>query len=162
MRHRRTEFLPLWWGVGARIKEQLIKDCNLHTIVRLPEGAFEPYTSIPSNLLFFDKTGPTREIWFYETSPPDGRKKYSKTKPMRFEDLAECQAWWSRRVANQKAWRVPVTSLDNDLNLDLHNPNRDNGLAHRPPHELLAELLTTERDILQLTENLQIEMEKMP
>ena len=84
-------------GVGARIKKQLLTECNLHTVVRLPDGVFEPYTAIPSNLLFFDKTGRTKEVWFYEIPPPEGRKKYSKTKPMRFEEFADCQAWWADR-----------------------------------------------------------------
>ena len=82
-------------GVGARIKQQLLTECNLHTVVRLPDGVFEPYTAIPSNLLFFEKTGRTKEVWFYEIPPPEGRKKYSKTKPMRFEEFADCQAWWT-------------------------------------------------------------------
>ncbi len=90
-------------GVGARIKEQLLAECNLHTVIRLPDGVFEPYTAIPTNLLFFDKTGPTKNVWFYEIQPPDGRKKYSKTKPMRFDEFADCQAWWSGSVENEHA-----------------------------------------------------------
>ena len=65
-------------GLGARIKEQLLTECNLHTVVRLPDGVFEPYTAIPSNLLFFEKTGRTKQVWFYEIPPPEGRKKYSE------------------------------------------------------------------------------------
>ena len=83
-------------GVGARIKKQLLEECNLHTVVRLPDGVFAPYTDIPSNLLFFDKTGRTKEVWYYELPPPEGRKKYSKTKPIRYEEFADCQAWWDR------------------------------------------------------------------
>ena len=94
-------------GVGARIKQQLLTECNLHTVVRLPDGVFEPYTAIPSNLLFFEKTGRTKEVWFYEVPPPEGRKKYSKTKPMRFEEFADCQSWWMQREENERAWRVP-------------------------------------------------------
>ncbi len=97
-------------GVGARIKKQLLTECNLHTIVRLPDGVFAPYTDIPSNLLFFDKTGPTKEVWFYEIPPPEGRKKYSKTKPMRFEEFADCQAWWTprQRTSGPGACRSPT------------------------------------------------------
>src|SRR5947208_4201715 len=84
-------------GVGARIKKQLLTECKLHTVVRLADGVFEPYTAIPSNLLFFEKTGRTKETWVYEIPPPEGRKKYSKTKPMRFEEFADCQAWWRKR-----------------------------------------------------------------
>ena len=146
-------------GVGARIKAQLLADCNLHTVVRLPDGVFEPYTAIPSNLLFFEKTGRTKEVWFYEIPPPEGRKKYSKTKPMRFEEFAECQAWWDNREANERAWRVPIADLEaNGFNLDLRNPNRPDDLAHRPPAELLAELVSTEHEILALLEALQDEI----
>ena len=146
-------------GVGARIKEQLLTDCNLHTVVRLPNGVFEPYTAIPSNLLFFDKAGPTKDVWFYEVPPPDGRKKYSKTKPMRFEEFADCQAWWPKRVENERAWRVLATDIAaNAYNLDLRNPNRPDDLTHRPPAELLAELADTERDILALLEKLESEI----
>lgn len=144
-------------GVGARIKKQLLTECNVHTIVRLPDGVFAPYTDIPSNLLFFDKTGPSKEVWYYEIPPPDGRKKYTKTKPMRFEDFADCQAWWMDRVENERAWRVPIADLESsDYNLDLRNPNRADDLAHRPPDELLAELVQTEKSILELLEALQV------
>ncbi|MEO6469936.1 MAG: class I SAM-dependent DNA methyltransferase [Acidimicrobiia bacterium] len=146
-------------GVGARIKKQLLEDCNLHTVVRLPDGVFEPYTAIPSNLLFFEKTGRTKEVWFYEIPPPEGRKKYSKTKPMRFEEFAECQAWWDDREANERAWRVPLADLEaNGFNLDLRNPSRPDDLAHRPPAELLAELVSIEHEILALLEALQDEI----
>lgn len=147
-------------GVGARIKKQLLTECNLHTIVRLPDGAFAPYTDIPSNLLFFDKTGRTKEIWYYEIPPPEGRKKYSKSKPMRFEEFADCQVWWSNRVENERAWRVPIADIEaNDMyNLDLRNPNGGDDLAHRPPAELLAELIDTERSILALLDGLQREV----
>jgi type I restriction enzyme M protein len=147
-------------GVGARIKKQVLTECNLHTIVRLPDGVFEPYTPIPSNLLFFDKTGRTKEVWYYEIPPPEGRKKYSKTKPMRFEEFADCQTWWSKRVECERAWRVPIADIEagDVYNLDLRNPNRADDLAHRPPAELLAELVKAERSILALLQELQAEV----
>lgn len=150
-------------GVGARVKQQLLTECSLHTVVRLPDGVFEPYTAIPSNLLFFDRTGRTKEVWFYEIAPPDGRKKYTKTKPMRFEEFAACQEWWGDRVENERAWRVPIADLEaNGYNLDLRNPNRSDDLAHRPPAELLSEMLDIERQIVQLLESLQSGMKAQP
>jgi type I restriction enzyme M protein len=147
-------------GIGARIKEQLLTECNLHTVVRLPDGVFEPYTAIPTNLLFFDKTGSTKEIWFYEVRPPDGRKKYSKTRPMRFEEFASCQQWWKKRTENERAWRVSANNVaGNGYNLDLRNPNRPDDLSHRPPMELIADLVETERQILALLEKLEGEIE---
>lgn len=147
-------------GVGAQIKQQLLTECNLHTVVRLPDGVFEPYTAIPSNLLFFTKTGRTKEVWFYEIPPPEGRKKYSKTKPMRFEEFADCQNWWNAREENERAWRVPFGNLEaTEFNLDLRNPNRPGDLAHRPPSELIAELIQTEHEILGLLQELQHEVD---
>jgi type I restriction enzyme M protein len=146
-------------GVGTRIKKQLLTESNLHTVVRLPDGAFAPYTDIPSIVLFFDKSGPTKDVWYYEIPPPVGRKKYSKTKPMQFDEFADCQAWWADRVENARAWRVPISDLDStDYNLDLRNPNRADDLAHRPPAELLAELVETETSILKLLQELQAEV----
>lgn len=83
-----------------------MRDFNLHTIVRLPQGVFAPYTDIPANLIFFDRLGPTRDIWYYELPPPEGRKKYSKTAPIQFEEFADCLAWWKNREENAKAWRI--------------------------------------------------------
>ncbi len=147
-------------GVGARIKEQLLTECDLHTVVRLPDGVFEPYTPIPSNLLFFDKTGRTRETWFYEVPAPEGRKKYSKTKPVRFEEFTNCASWWKHRVENEYAWRVPVAQLEETgFDLDLHNPRAQDDLAHRPPSELIAELVAAERTVLRLLEGLHADIE---
>src|SRR5205823_9887631 len=92
-------------GVCARIKEELLKEFNLHTIVRLPNGVFAPYTSIPTNLLFFDRSGPTKEVWYYEQPLPEGRKTYTKTTPIQFEEFAACQAWWGKREDNDRAWK---------------------------------------------------------
>jgi len=93
-------------GIGARVKEELLTNFNLHTIVRLPNGVFAPYTSIPTNLLFFDRSGPTKEIWYYELPSPPGRKQYSKTAPLQYEEFGDCLAWWKNRVENERAWRV--------------------------------------------------------
>jgi type I restriction enzyme M protein len=143
-------------GVGAKIKERLLAECRLHTVVRLPQGAFAPYTTIPTNVLFFEKTGRTKEVWFYELPPPDGRKGYTKTRPLRFEEFADCTAWWggtSRkgREENERAWRVPIAEIEaNSYNLDLRSPNRPDDLTHRPPAELLNELMETEEEIMRI------------
>src|ERR1039457_8748 len=98
-------------GVSARIKEELLKDFNLHTIVRLPNGVFAPYTNIPTNLLFFDRSGKTQAIWCYEQRLPEGRKNYSKTQPLQYEEFADCIAWWRERTENDRAWNVPVDQV---------------------------------------------------
>src|SRR6266545_1963115 len=132
-------------GICARIKEELLKDFNLHTIVRLPNGVFAPYTSIPTNLLFFDRSGPTEEIWYYEQPLPEGRKQYTKTQPLQYEEFAPCLAWWKHREETERAWKV---SVDNVLKYDAHanlvsatldikNPNGKQDLEHLPPEQLL-------------------------
>jgi len=138
------------------IKEKLMKECNLHTIVRLPQGVFAPYTQIPANLLFFEKTGPTKETWFYEVSLPEGRRGYTKTKPMRFEEFKDCAEWWGGkdrkgRTENERAWKVAVKEIKTrGYSLDLANPRQGNDLAHQPPSELVDDLIDTEQKIIGL------------
>ncbi|MEO6277509.1 class I SAM-dependent DNA methyltransferase [Roseateles sp.] len=93
-------------GISAVIKQELLKEFRLHTIVRLPQGVFAPYTDIPANLLFFERGGPTDTIWYYELPLPEGRKKYSKTAPLQFEEFAAAQAWWPAREEGPHAWQV--------------------------------------------------------
>lgn len=148
-------------GIGARIKEKVLNECELHTVVRLPQGVFQPYTGIPSNLLFFSKTGPTKDVWFYQFPLPSGRRGYSKTRPMRYEEFADCKAWWGGkarldRVENDAAWRVPIENIKSGgYNLDLGNPNGGDDLAHRTPQDLLKELTAAEQQILDLLTEIQ-------
>ena len=81
----------------VNIKKKLMEECNLHTIIRLPGSIFAPYTSIATNLLFFDKTGPTKETWFYRFDIPSGYKAFSKTKPVELKHLDEIKLWWNDR-----------------------------------------------------------------
>ena len=138
-------------GVAARIKEELLKEFNLHTIVRLPNGVFAPYTGIPTNLLFFDRNGPTKEVWYYELALPEGRKNYTKTKPMQFEEFAECLTWWKERAEGERAWRVPAEQIaQNNYNLDIKNPNGKKDLEQLPPEELVESILTKETRIMEI------------
>ena len=144
-------------GVKTRIKEALLTDCNLHTIVRLPNGVFNPYTGIRTNLLFFTKGAPTEAVWYYEHPYPPGAKSYNKTKPIRIEEFEAERAWWGdevggfkARVENEQAWRVPIEAIKaSGFNLDLKNPrNTDEGPGHvehlLPEYEkLLAQIAET-------------------
>jgi type I restriction enzyme M protein len=137
-------------GVKTRIKEALLKECNLHTIVRLPNGVFNPYTSIRTNLLFFTKGEPTQEVWYYEHPYPDGAKSYNKGKPIRIEEFEPERAWWNHREENEQAWRVPIEQIKaGNYNLDLKNPhNADTGpgdVDHLLPEyeKLLAQIAQT-------------------
>lgn len=133
-------------GVKTRIKEKLLSECNLHTIVRLPNGVFNPYTGIKTNLLFFTKGNPTSYVWYYQHPYPAGYKNYSKTRPMRIEEFAPEKAWWgcesngfAERVENEFAWRVPVATIQaNGYNLDIKNPH-DAGSDEGDPDVLLRE-----------------------
>ncbi len=93
-------------GISAVIKEEMLKEFKLHTIMRLPQGVFAPYTDIPANLLFFERGGPTDTIWYYELPLPEGRKKYTKTAPLQFEEFTPALAWWNNREEGPQAWKV--------------------------------------------------------
>lgn len=126
-------------GVKTRIKEKLLQDCNLHTIVRLPNAVFNPYTGIKTNLLFFTKGEPTQTIWYYEHPYPASYKSYSKTKPIRFEEFALEQEWWDNREENEFAWQVSIADLKaNNYNLDIKNPHKVD-VEHANLDEMLTE-----------------------
>lgn len=142
-------------GACARIKEELLTNFNLHTILRMPEGVFEPYTPIPTNILFFDRTKPTQEIWYYELPLPEGRKKYTKTFPLLYGEFGPLLKWWNRREVNEHAWQVPKDSLLRQaqngtaisINLDLRNPNSLEQLKRRTPDELIADIEGKNREL---------------
>ena len=133
-------------GVKSRIKEQLLAECNLHTIVRLPNGVFSPYTGIKTNLLFFTKGQPTSDVWYYEHPYPAGAKNYNKTKPIRIEEFDAEKAWWgseadgfASRVEGEFAWKVGIDAIKAaGFNLDQKNPHAGPEVSHNPD-ELLAE-----------------------
>mgnify|MGYP001172833381 CR=1 FL=1 len=142
-------------GIAARIKEELLQDFNLHTIVRLPNGVFEPYTPIPTNVIFFDRNGTTGDIWFYEHPLPEGRKKYTKTAPIQFDEFVPLKQWWSKRVGGAQAWKVSAKDvLANGTNLDLPNPVKAVQLDEMPVPDLLARALNAEREIVEVLEEL--------
>ncbi len=132
-------------GVKTRLKEHLMEECNLHTIVRLPNSVFKPYASIGTNLLFFEKGAPTKETWFFEHRVPEGQKAYSMTKPIRFEHLQPCIDWWGGkerkgRLETPHAWRVTIEEVKaRSYNLDIKNPH---SVAddHGDPEALLEDL----------------------
>lgn len=136
-------------GVKIRIKEKLLSEFNLHTIIRLPVGVFSPYTGIRTNLLFFTKGEPTKEIWYFEHPLPENRedKPYTKTQPIRHEELELEKEWWNDRE-NKKfkefCWKVSINDIKN-YNLDIKNPNK-------PDEE---ELLSKEEIIEKIEKNLE-------
>jgi len=151
-------------GVAGIVKKKLLTQFNLHTIVRLPVGTFAPYTSIPTNILFFeaceastdfDMKSCTNEVWYYEIPLPEGRNSYSKTKPMQFEEFQPCIDWWDNRVENEHAWKVPVEELlANDCNLDRKNPSGQKDFEHLPPEQLVESILQKELRIVAVMEEI--------
>lgn len=112
-------------GVKQRVREKLLTECNLHTIIRLPNSVFQPYATVATNLLFFDKGKPTKEVWYYEHRLPEGQKSYSKTKPIRLEEFKPIKEWWNKREENEVAWKVDIkTIIEKGYDLDIKNPNK--------------------------------------
>lgn len=148
-------------GVKTKIKKLLTEECNLHTIVRLPNGVFNPYTGIKTNLLFFTKGKPTKDIWFYEHPYPAGVKNYSKTRPMKFEEFQAEIDWWgseqdgfSARVENEHAWKVSIDEvIARNFNLDIKNPHVGETVSH-DPDELLAAFSEQQQSITALRNQL--------
>jgi len=136
-------------GIKTRLKEHLMEECDLHTIVRLPNSVFKPYASIGTSLLFFEKGRPTKETWFYEHRVPAGQKAYSMTRPIRLEHFQGCIDWWGGtaregRVETEQAWRVPITEVKaRGYNLDVKNPHVDVD-DHDDPEALSAALARAE------------------
>jgi type I restriction enzyme M protein len=141
-------------GIKTRLKEHLLEECNLHTIVRLPNSVFKPYASIGTNLLFFEKGTPTQEIWFYEHRVPEDQKAYSMTRPIRLEHLQPCIDWWDKRVENEVAWKVGIADIKKrNYNLDVKNPHVIEE-DHGDPVELLAKLEASEAEAAKLRDQL--------
>lgn len=146
-------------GVKTRLKEHLMEECNLHTIVRLPNSVFKPYASIGTNLLFFEKTGPTQETWFWEHQVPEGQKAYSMTKPIRLEHLSDCVDWWGGaaregRTVTERAWKVSAEEIKaRGYNLDIKNPHKVEE-DHGDPEMLLDELNAAETDVAAIRDQL--------
>ncbi len=127
------------------IKKKLLEEFNLHTIIRLPEKVFAPYADVATNLLFFDTKGPTKNIWFYEHTLPEGYKNYSKTKPIKFSEFQSEIDWWDNRTENDFAWKVDVQSvIDSGYNMDFKNPNRKSLLIDYNSKEIIEKFKTSD------------------
>lgn len=146
-------------GVKTRLKEHLLTECNLHTIVRLPNSVFKPYASIGTNLLFFEKGEPTQDVWFFEHRVPEGQKAYSMTRPIRVEHLQGCVDWWGgaerkNRQETEQAWKVTIDEIKaRGYNLDFKNPHTVAD-DHGDPEELLKLLEESEQRTAQLRDQL--------
>lgn len=153
-------------GVKTKIKKLLLDTCNLHTVVRLPNSVFAPYTGIKTNILFFEKGAPTKEVWYYEVQLPAGVKAFNKTKPMKLEDFASCADWWGEgkkqsvkakrknRQETEQAWKVSLEDIvARNYNLDIKNPHVAEQVSH-DPDVLLATYAQQQKHIQTLRDQL--------
>jgi type I restriction enzyme M protein len=139
-------------GVKQRIREKLLSDCNLHTIIRLPQSTFFPAT-VGTNLLFFEKGSPTNDIWYYKHELPLDQKSYSKKKPIQFEEFSPIIEWWYNREENKNAWKINVKDLDG-LNLDIKNPNKIQENVEYNQQEIIRQLKLSQSKINNLLNEL--------
>ena len=153
-------------GVKTKIKKLLLDECNLHTLIRLPNSVFAPYTSIKTNILFFEKGTPTQDVWYYEVPLPTGVKAFNKTKPMKLDDFSACLDWWGEgssitekaarlgRQETDQAWKVSIDEIiERDYNLDIKNPYVAEVINH-DPEELLSSYADQQADIQNLRDQL--------
>ncbi|MDQ9037235.1 N-6 DNA methylase [Acinetobacter seifertii] len=148
-------------GIKTAIKEKLMEDCNLHTIVRLPKSVFAPYTSISTNILFFTKGKKTEHVWFYEHQLPQGVKAYNKTKPLQLKEFDTLKSWWGKesdgfasRIENEQAWKVSLQDIiDRNYNLDIKNPYQVEEDV-KDPKELLAKYESLEAEVAKIRQQL--------
>lgn len=134
-------------GVKTTVKRELLDEFNLHTIVRLPKGVFSPYTSISTNILFIEKGGPTKDVWFFEHPYPEGYKSYSRSKPLTIQEFDREKQWWKKRKSTEYAWKVSAKDIAaRNYNLDYKNPHKVE-VNHRDPEELMQEYLDITRQL---------------
>jgi type I restriction enzyme M protein len=133
-------------GVKQRVRQKLLEECNLHTIIRLPNSVFQPYATVATNLLFFTKGIPTKEVWYYEHRLPEGAKAYNKTKPIQAKEFEPIKKWWKERKESDIAWKVDIqTIIDRNYDLDIKNPTKQEEVHEYNSVELM-ELLHTSFD----------------
>jgi type I restriction enzyme M protein len=145
-------------GAKTRIKEHLLEECNLHTIIRLPGSVFAPYTSIATNLLFFTKGEPTKEVWYYEHRLPEGVKAYNKTKPIRVEEFDSIKEWWDNRTESEVAWKVSIDDIKKrNYNLDIKNPNIIE-VDELNPEEVLADYRAKQAEVKNILDKIKSEL----
>lgn len=146
-------------GAKTAIKRKLLEECNVHTIVRLPQGVFNPYAGVNTNLIFFNKGNPTKEIWYYELPLPEGLKQYTKGRSIRDEEFEPVKKWWSKRVQNNFAWKISIKEIqEKNYNLDFKNPNKKDLEIQKSPKELVREIREKEKKISEILEKIKIKI----
>lgn len=128
-------------GIKQRVRQKLLEECNLHTIIRLPNSVFQPYAGVSTNLLFFTKGEPTKDIWYYEHCLPEDQKAYSKTKPLQLKEFDPIKKWWTNREEGDISWKVNIqTIIDRNYDLDIKNPVKIEEEIEHSSSELMSML----------------------
>ena len=136
-----------------------MEEFNLHTIIRLPESVFSPYTKITTNILCFDKTGPTKETWFYRFDIPEGYKAFSKTKPVELKHLEEVISWWNDRKESDVSWKVDIQTIKKyNYDLDINNPNQKEEIVEYNSSELMKMLEESFSNSNELLEKIKVKV----
>lgn len=144
-------------GVKQRVRQKLLEDCNVHTIIRLPQSVFAPYATVNTNLIFFEKGKQTKEIWYYEHILPEGQKAYSKTKPIRIEEFDDIKAWWNNREESEVCWKVSInTIIERGYDLDIKNPNKIVEEVVYDRNAIIKKIETNQSKISQILEELKV------
>jgi len=147
-------------GIKTNIKKELLEEFNLHTIVRLPNGVFSPYTGIKTNLLFFEKGKSTKEVWFFEHPYPEGYKSYSRSKPLRIQEFDLEKKWWNNREQSEYAWKISKEEIEEkNYNLDFKNPHVEE-IEHGDPEDLMKEYIEISNELAKTRDMLKEELMK--
>ena len=148
-------------GIKQRVRQKLLEECNLHTIIRLPNSVFQPYATVATNLLFFDKGTPTKEVWYYEHKMPEGYKAYNKTRPIQLKEFDPIKQWWDNREESDICWKVAIqTIIDRNFDLDIKNPIKADADHEYSSAELMELLHMSFDNSNQLLEQLKISVTK--
>jgi type I restriction enzyme M protein len=144
-------------GIAAKIKKKLLEECNLHTIIRMPKSVFAPYTTIATNILFFEKGTPTKEVWIYELPKRDGGKSFNKTNPITIEHFQPVLDWWGKRKTNDHIWKIKLNKIiEMNYEIDNSNPNRKVFEETRSPEELMKSILNKEQKMKTMFNEIQV------
>ncbi len=148
-------------GVASKIKQHLLETCNVHTIVRLPQGVFNPYAGVNTNLVFFNKGEPTKEVWYYQIPLPEGMKQYTKNRGITDAEFDDVRKWWGKRKEGPNAWKVPMADIvARNFNLDFKNPKGGSTAEHKAPKDLIADIEGVEKQIAKLLGEIKKDLNK--
>ncbi|HWY90003.1 MAG TPA: N-6 DNA methylase [Solirubrobacteraceae bacterium] len=146
-------------GVAARIRADLFDNCRLTTVLRMPRGCFAPYSTIPTNVLFFTKGKATESVWFYEVLPPDGRSLFTKTRPLVYEDMRGFRRWWRNPHETANAWMVERSAIEaDDYNLDIRNPRSATPSTGQDLGAIVRDLLGMGRELVAQLEGVEAQI----